>query len=122
MPDMEQANILTEIHLCQPPRSLGYVHLEGVPQPGSPVELEGQQYTILERRHRYRLQANHYQLHHIALYVQPLISSELNPAGGVGDVNCQYNAQSALLRCAINPDGPCQDCMFFVPKPSEPAS
>lgn len=121
-PSMEQPNILTKIHLCHPPRSLGYVHLESVPQPGSPVEVEGQRYTVLERRHRYQLQTNRYQLHHIALYVQPIVSGELNPAGSVGDVTCLYNAQSALLRCAINPTGPCQGCMFFVPKTGEPAS
>lgn len=80
------------------------------------LEVAGRQYMVLERHHRYQLQANRYQLHHMAVYVQPMVAGAINPLGSVGDVNCQYNAHSALLRCAINPDGPCQDCAFFLPK------
>ncbi|WP_299487581.1 DUF6464 family protein [Acaryochloris sp. IP29b_bin.137] len=112
---MEPHHILAEIHLCHPPQSLGYVYLEDNPQPGAQLEVEGQQYTLLERHHRYQLHANRYQLHHIALYVQ-LDAGMRNTTGSIGDVNCQYNAHSALLRCAINPGGPCQDCAFFLPK------
>ena len=115
MLSMKPHNILTEIHLCHPPQSLGYLYLEDSPQPGSQLEVAGQHYTVLERRHRYQLQANHYQLHHIAVYVQPMVGT-MNTMGSIGDVNCQYNAHSALLRCAINPDGPCQDCAFFMLK------
>lgn len=118
---MKQPNILTEIHLYHPPRSLGYLNLEGVPQPGSQVEVEGQHYTVLERRHRYQLHANRYQLHHIAVYVQPMTSGDVNLAGSIGDITCQYNAQSVLLRCAINPEGPCPDCRFFAPQPRSSA-
>lgn len=112
---MEQFNIPTEIYLGSPPRCLGCIHLANIPQPGSQVEVEGQQYTVLERRHRYQLRMSRYQLHHIALYVQPRVAGDVNLAGSIGDANCQYNAHSALLRCAINPDGPCQDCVSFIP-------
>ncbi len=117
---MEPHTILTEIHLCHPSQSLGYVYLEDSPQPGTQFEVEGQQYTVLERHHRYQLQTNRYQLHHIALYVQPVVTEAINKTGSVGDVNCQYNAHSALLRCAINPNGPCHDCAFFLPQTGVP--
>ncbi len=31
----------------------------------------------------------------------------------IGDITCQYNARSSYIRCAVNPDGPCQDCRFY---------
>lgn len=34
----------------------------------------------------------------------------------IGNLNCEYNAHSAYLRCAINPMGPCEDCPSFEPK------
>lgn len=112
---MKPQQILTEIHLYHPPQSLGHLYLEDSPQPGAQLVVAGRQYTVLERRHRYQLQANHYQLHHIAVYVQLAIGA-MNTMGSIGDENCKYNAHSALLRCAINPDGPCQDCASFLPK------
>lgn len=34
----------------------------------------------------------------------------------VGDVSCRYNARSPLLRCAVNPCGPCQGCRHYQPR------
>ena len=31
----------------------------------------------------------------------------------IGDLSCTYNARSAYIRCAINPDGLCQDCRHY---------
>ncbi|MEL7038840.1 MAG: DUF6464 family protein [Cyanobacteria bacterium J06592_8] len=31
----------------------------------------------------------------------------------IGDISCEYNARSSYIRCAVNPDGPCQDCRFY---------
>jgi Family of unknown function (DUF6464) len=31
----------------------------------------------------------------------------------IGDLSCTYNARSPYLRCAINPDGLCQDCRHY---------
>lgn len=31
----------------------------------------------------------------------------------VGDQSCRYNARSSLLRCAIHPLGPCENCQDF---------
>ncbi len=31
----------------------------------------------------------------------------------IGDLTCQFNAQSAYLRCAVNPMGPCEGCPHY---------
>lgn len=31
----------------------------------------------------------------------------------IGDLTCQYNARSNYLRCAVNPEGPCQGCPYY---------
>lgn len=31
----------------------------------------------------------------------------------IGDLTCEYNARSNYLRCAINPEGPCQCCAYY---------
>jgi Family of unknown function (DUF6464) len=31
----------------------------------------------------------------------------------IGDLSCTYNARSPYIRCAINPDGLCQDCHHY---------
>ena len=31
----------------------------------------------------------------------------------IGDTNCINNAQSPYIRCAINPEGPCDECPHF---------
>lgn len=36
----------------------------------------------------------------------------------IGDISCEYNARSSYIRCAVNPDGPCQDCRFYQPTSS----
>ncbi len=33
----------------------------------------------------------------------------------IGDFSCQMNARSPYLRCAVNPNGPCQACQFYEP-------
>lgn len=37
-------------------------------------------------------------------------------ARAVGDENCRFNARSALIRCAVNPDGPCEGCRDYQPR------
>ena len=34
----------------------------------------------------------------------------------IGNTDCLYNAESQYLRCAVNPDGPCEGCVKFKPK------
>ena len=31
----------------------------------------------------------------------------------VGDVSCRFNARSGYLRCAVNPNGPCEGCRQY---------
>jgi hypothetical protein len=35
----------------------------------------------------------------------------------IGDITCQFNARSAYIRCAVNPDGPCEQCRHYEPRP-----
>ncbi len=116
---MALPSLPTEVILSHSCSTLGHLHLDGTPQPGACLEMEGQTYLILERRHRYQLQAGRYQLHKIALYVQtvePLAEGCFsNGQGVIGDRTCRYNAHSELLRCAVNPNGPCDRCADYQP-------
>jgi hypothetical protein len=31
----------------------------------------------------------------------------------IGDISCTYNARSPYVRCAVNPDGLCQNCRDY---------
>ena len=51
-----------------------------------------------------------------------LYSGDLNSTGDrrrpatkyfIGDTNCLNNAQSPYIRCAVNPEGPCDECSHF---------
>lgn len=110
---------LTEIILNQPHSTLGQINLDWNPQPGAYLDLDGQTYLVLERRHRYQFRAGKYYLHRVALYVQkshtPAEQSLLDGQWVIGDINCAYNARSELLRCAVNPTGPCDRCVHFQP-------
>uniref|UniRef100_B8HTH8 Uncharacterized protein n=1 Tax=Cyanothece sp. (strain PCC 7425 / ATCC 29141) TaxID=395961 RepID=B8HTH8_CYAP4 len=119
---MEFSSLPTEIHLVHPRRSLGRVYLDWMPQPGACLDHEGQTYTVLERRHRYQLKAGRYQLARVSLYVQSTVA----PADRrlwqgrwvIGDVSCRFNAYSELIRCAVNPSGPCDACRFYEALPA----
>ncbi|RZM79196.1 DUF6464 family protein [Leptolyngbya iicbica] len=114
---MDQTLPPTELILNAPPRSLGQVPLDWQPQPGNQLIHDGQVYTVLERRHRYQFTASRYQLHKIDLYVQLAGNAEekswLGDRWVLGDISCEYNARSELVRCAVNPDGPCQNCAHY---------
>jgi hypothetical protein len=117
---MEQDSLPTELILSEPRLSLGNVVLDWTPQPGTHVDFEGQTYTVLERRHRYRLKANRYTLHKIALYVKPgPLPDDVSVVKDcivIGNADCAYNARSEIVRCAVNPVGPCQGCQHFEPR------
>ncbi|MEH2084672.1 MAG: DUF6464 family protein [Nostoc sp.] len=34
----------------------------------------------------------------------------------IGDISCKYNARSGYMRCAVNPEGPCNGCRHYEPK------
>ncbi|AFY61788.1 DUF6464 family protein [Synechococcus sp. PCC 6312] len=118
---MTAADLPTELHLVNPRQVLGQVYLDWTPQPGSCLDHQGQTYTVLERRHRYQLRSGRYQLNKIALYLQTAPQDGdrqlLNGAWIIGDSSCRFNAHSPILRCAVNPAGPCQDCPYYQTKP-----
>jgi hypothetical protein len=113
---MEAESIPTEVVLTQTRAVVAKVRLDWTPQPGNYLDLDGQTYVVLERRHRYHLQSGRYKLHKIALYVQSATRpEEQSPIDGqwtIGDATCKYNARSTLIRCAIHPIGPCEGCKF----------
>jgi hypothetical protein len=110
-------SLLTELILTHPQQSLGDIRLDWTPQPGAYLDLEGKTYAVLERRHRYQLRSGRYRLHKVALYVQsaqpPAERSLVAGRWILGDASCHFNAQSELIRCAVNPEGPCDRCRFF---------
>lgn len=114
---MEPDSLPTEVILTHPRQSLGSVQLDWTPEPGNYLNLEGQTYAVLERRHRYQLKSGRYRLHTIALYVQsaprPTETSFVGGRWVLGDANCRFNARSELIRCAVNPEGPCVSCRFY---------
>lgn len=106
-----------EVILSNTRSTLGHLNLDWNPQPGTCLEIDGHSYIVLERRHRYQLRSGRYQLHKVALYVQKIDApTEGNIVDGrwvLGDITCLYNAQSELLRCAVNPKGPCDRCPHY---------
>jgi hypothetical protein len=114
---MEQVSLPTELIETQTQQSIGKVYLDWQPQPGTYVDFNGQTYAVLERRHRYQFKANKYRLHQIALYVQPTQTpterSWVENRWVLGDASCTYNARSEILRCGVNPLGPCLGCPHY---------
>lgn len=114
---MDLSSLRTEIILSHSHSTLGYQYLDWNLQPGGYLEIDGQPYLVLERKHRYLLKSGRYQLHQIALYVQqcsiPVERSLLNGQWLIGDITCLYNAHSEVLRCAVNPTGPCDRCPHY---------
>ncbi|MFQ4143396.1 DUF6464 family protein [Chlorogloeopsis sp. ULAP02] len=114
---MEPDSLPTEVILTHPRQSLGSVQLDWMPQPGNYLDLEGKTYAVLERSHRYQFKAGRYRLQKVALYVQtakrPEEKTWVNGRWVIGDANCCYNAHSEIIRCAVNPEGPCDSCRFY---------
>lgn len=115
------SSLSTEVILTGCQRPIGLFQLDWNPQPGAYLDIEGQTYLVLERRHRYHLRSGRYHLHKIALYVQksqlPAEKSLWNGQWVIGDITCGYNARSELLRCTVNPAGPCDRCIHYTPAP-----
>lgn len=114
---MEPDFLPTEVILTHPRQSLGNIQLDWTPQPGNYLDLQGKTYAILERCHRYQLKSGRYCLQKIAIYVQsaqrPDERSFVKGCWVVGDASCRFNAHSEIIRCAVNPEGPCDHCRFY---------
>ena len=104
----------TEVILTQSQQVLAKIRLDWTPQPGNYLDLDGRTYAVLERSQRYQLKSGRYKLDKIALYVQSAIRPEeqslVDGEWIIGDATCKYNARSTLIRCAVNPIGPCEGC------------
>ncbi|MEG4942464.1 DUF6464 family protein [Microcoleus sp. F4-D5] len=114
---MEQNTLPVEVILSHPRQSLGSIRLDWTPQPGNYLDLEGETYAVLERHHRYQLKSGRYRLQKIALYVQsaapPTERTFVSGIWVIGDASCRFNARSEILRCAVNPNGPCDRCCDY---------
>jgi hypothetical protein len=114
---MESDSLLTELILTETRRSLGKIQLDWMPQPGNYLDVEGKTYAVLERHHHYQYKIGGYCLQKISLHVKtaqrPTERSLMDGRWIVGDASCRFNAQSEILRCAVNPDGPCATCRLY---------
>ncbi|MGK7930586.1 MAG: DUF6464 family protein [Microcystaceae cyanobacterium] len=114
---MESDALLTEIIQTYPRQWLTNLYLDWIADAGHYLEIEGQTYTVLESHHHYQYKMGGYRLQKITLQVQatqcPSEKSLYQGRWIIGDSRCQFNAHSEILRCAVNPEGPCQDCRFF---------
>lgn len=41
------------------------------------------------------------------------MAAAAHPRPILGDPRCRYSANSPHLRCAVNPQGPCEHCTYF---------
>ncbi|MEN9203958.1 MAG: DUF6464 family protein [Thermostichus sp. DG_1_6_bins_120] len=87
---------------------------ETSPHPGTYIQLAGQHYLVLEKRHSYQLRQGKYRLYSIRALVRT-VATPTEEGGNLGDPSCRFNARSPLLRCAVNPLGPCQGCVHYEP-------
>jgi hypothetical protein len=114
---MQPNGLATEVILTNPRQSLGKLQLDWTPQPGNYLDIEGHTYAVLERRHRYQFKSGRYHLNNIVIYVQkaqrPLENSLVAGRWVIGDASCDYNAHSEIIRCAVNPEGPCESCRVY---------
>lgn len=121
---MELKALPTDIVLSDTKTILGHLKLDRSLYPGTFVNIDGQTYQILVRRHQYQLKLGRYYLHKAVVHVKetpvPEERTLLDGRWVIGDISCAYNARSELVRCAINPTGPCDDCTHYQPISAEP--
>ncbi|MDB9313217.1 DUF6464 family protein [Spirulina sp. CS-785/01] len=114
---MTPDSLPTEIILTHSHKKVGQIQLDWVPQPGNYIDVQGTTYAVLERHHHYQYKVGGYVLNKISVYVQsaqkPQEKTWLDGRWVIGDANCRLNARSELLRCAVNPTGPCQGCHYY---------
>ena len=114
---MEIKALPTDIISSESKNILGHLKLDKSLYPGTYVDIDGQTYQILVRRHQYQLRLGRYYLHKAIVHVKATTIPEertlLNGSWVIGDVTCTYNARSELMRCAINPSGPCNECRQY---------
>ncbi|MEL6440201.1 MAG: DUF6464 family protein [Cyanobacteria bacterium J06621_8] len=115
-----QKNLLpTEIILTPLRQCIGKLNLDRRLQPGNYMEYQGKTYAILERHHFYQYRVNGYRFDKATLHVQestrPEETTKIGDLNVIGNASCRFNARSEIMRCAVNPNGPCYDCLSFEP-------
>lgn len=114
---MELKALPTDIVSSESKAILGRIKLDKTLYPGTYVDIDGQTYQILVRRHQYQLKLGRYHLHKAVVHVKETTIPEertlLDGIWVIGDITCTYNARSELMRCAINPNGPCGECTHY---------
>jgi len=116
---MELKALPTDIVLSDSKEVLSHIKMDRSLYPGTYVDIDGHTYQILVRRHQYQLKLGRYYLHKAVVHVKKTTVPEertlLNGDWVIGDITCTYNARSELFRCAINPSGPCSECIHYEP-------
>ena len=114
---MEITALPTDIVLSDSKEVLSHIKMDRSLYPGTYVDIDCHTYQILVRRHLYQLKLGRYHLHKAVVHVKdtsvPDERTLLNGDWVIGDITCTYNARSELVRCAINPSGPCSDCSHY---------
>ena len=110
--------MLVELRQAFSDQILYRLSLKDPPHPGSWFRVDQDSFLVLQRRHRYTLCSGRYILTSITLMVQyqqrPADAVPWRHGWIIGNPNCQFNALSPLIRCAVLPDGPCNHCVHFV--------
>ena len=106
--------ILTPAYQC-----IGRLYLDRRLQPGSYMDFAGKTYAVLERHHFYQYRVGGYRFDKATLHVQesnrPEETTQIGDRSIIGNANCRLNARSEIIRCAVNPEGPCKGCRYFEP-------
>ena len=93
------------------------INIDMTPEPGNWFILDNDSFFIYSKTNRYKLVDGIYKLSEIDLLVkyqkQPEDSTYIMNHWVIGNHECTYNALSPLLRCAVNPIGPCSECAEF---------
>jgi len=109
----------TEIILTPARECIAKLNLDRQLQPGNYMELAGKTYAILERHHFYQYRVGGYRFNKATLLVQeskrPEETTKIGDLNVIGNAKCVFNARSEIMRCAVNPEGPCQGCRYFEP-------
>ena len=113
-----EKNLLpTEIILTPVRQCIGRLNLNRRLQPGNYMDFEGKTYAILERHHFYQYRVGGYRFNKATLHVQestrPEETTLIGDRSVIGDASCRFNARSEIMRCAVNPEGPCKECRYY---------
>ena len=115
-----EKNLLpTEIILTPSRQCIGKLNLNRRLQPGNYMDYEGKTYAILERHHFYQYRVGGYRFNKATIHVQestrPEETTRIGDLVVIGNANCRFNARSEIMRCAVNPEGPCAGCRYYEP-------